>query len=238
MSYDIGVWSSYALQDHCDQEYGSSLRAANNCATFIEEAGRRAGHTINAYVKSKRVQTPTETYNESFETFSPCEDKMKYYSGLLPWFRDYMECTSFPESDSNVLLTNQANTSGGVAYRTGKYGVVGTGQVTAESNGTYMSVANFGTPEDGIQTVLHEIGHNLSNGFSDTDGDGADDHDCGAVIGYSGDDAITAMSSSNNYQEKITEENGGNECGIDYDISNIGLKQMEWSDCFAGKMQQ
>lgn len=195
-SYRIGVWSSYALQDHCENQYGDPLRAARNCQTFLEAAAEKTSHTMDPIVKTKRIQTPTEDYRESFETWDPCEENVIGYSGLLPWFRDTMNCGGFPEPDSNVLLTNLSLTSGGIGYVTGQYSVVGTGQTTAESDGVYKSMVNQHSPEDGISTVLHEVGHNLGDHVTDSDGDGGGHHDCGKVYYDSGEESVTTMSSS------------------------------------------
>lgn len=225
----VGVWTTNKLYNN------KGWDAANNVATYLEGAGDRLVYEdVYAYVKSAKIYAPTEEHDEGFETAAPCyPHDQTWYNNLAEWFAEETACNNLDtEPDANILMTNDTGTNGGVTYGS-NHAVAATGQRPADADPQYQNHAPIGSDEDAIHTALHEVGHMLMGTVSDDDGDNRGHHDVGVVYQYSGGDAVTAMNSTSPLHKYISASYGGNECDVDYDVSDIQEVEMTWSGCCA-----
>jgi hypothetical protein len=144
---------------------------------------------------------------------------------LTGWFRHVLDCNGYQEgSDSTLLLTNGDVPNGGLAFSNGNKAAASVGRHVAALPSSYEK---YGGSEafEGMETALHEIGHNiLPKGFDD-DNDGEDHHDVGNIVYW-----------YDNYYKTPLDINGDtNDCGTEPFSIRDGF-WMVYSDCAISNM--
>lgn len=225
-SYEIAVYITSELYQYGQNNYGDGYRARERAKTYIQGAMDRHGHTADfVSTDGYHPNVITQKYDTSFTTTCPCDPRYNCsYNNLLDWFKAWIECDGKPSgADSNIILSKTNSSSGGVAYGSGgsKYAHATTGKFVCDLPSSYE---NYGWSDshDGMNTILHEIGHNLmqGSGVDGSDPDDAGHHDVAALKSRIDWYTITAM--------KI--KGGENECGDTYSQGYEGWENT-WSDC-------
>lgn len=220
-TFYVGVWITQAQYN----ENGYEVR--NTVENYVEAAdSANSNKYVYGYRKDGVPSAPTECPNESFTTSYPCDRTFDVtYDNLLPWWDDYANCENLPtESDSNLLVTDcDGSCGGGRAYVHGTTCYINGNDIEYLSN-THVDY-DSGCGAYGMGGALQEIGHNLMDGPSDSDGDGQGQHDTGKTVYHSDGYAVTPMSAG--YWSKLS---GDNECGKSYpDPDN--LYEFNYSGC-------
>lgn len=220
-TFSVGVWITQAQYN----ENGYEVR--NTVENYLEAAESGDSNVyIYGYRKDGVFSPPTECPGESFTTSYPCDRTFDVtYDNLLPWWDDYSRCENLStESDSNLLVTDCDKYCGG-----GRAYVHGT---TCFANGNNIeNLPNTHTDYDSgcgsysMATALQEVGHNLMDGPSDSDGDGEGQHDTGETVYHSGSYAVTPMSAG--YWSDLE---GDNECG-EWNANPDDLYEFNYANC-------
>jgi len=167
------------------------------------------------------VDAPVEELGQSFETSCPCHQQYTcQYGGILPWWREYGngDCTFTPNSDSNILLTN--NDGAGVAYRSGKFGINANALNTGKAPSTVDEYGSGGGYES-LSTLLEEMGHN----FQMTDNEKGENFNPEKTGAEFYDDDSEYISPLGEGAQGET-----NECG--YSVPDCGTrKAIKWAPC-------
>lgn len=234
MAYKVGIWTSQELADYCDDNHSNKWEAAENVKAHLEEMAYVVGEVLYANVKESTIPAPVERYDESFETQYPCDRTFTVtYDHLLDWWETYGGCEiddSELEKDSNLLLTSTSSYSGGRAYTgTTPYAHAQTGQKCSNASSTERGGGQWSS-WNGIQTALHETGHNTMEYFDPRDDDcgNSGHHETGNYRYHEDGDEWGATPMSSNYQECVRPDNI---CGNDPDHDETGYRHMIWSSC-------
>ncbi|APX96925.1 hypothetical protein [Natronorubrum daqingense] len=198
--YEVQVFVTDALYEHCAQQYGDGFRARDRAETWIEGAFDQVNQEVTVLSTDEVIPAPAEIIrgSETVCVQNPCGSTTTCYPSVLQWWRDYACQLESPlAADSNVLLTAALSAagnrllSGGRAYRGGNMAVAYTGRAAADAGTTYSeTVSAPNTGANGMHTVLHELGHTLqmTNGEAGAahGNDGYDVHNVGGATTASG----------------------------------------------------
>lgn len=208
-------WSVFVTQQ-THNNYGDTPK--QRAEDYISWAFANIRPSDDQDTRSQNIDTPhgRQDWRNSFEAYCPCQTYLKcQYDGLLDWWADYSEadCTYTPSDDSNILITDMQGycTGGGVAGRSGKYGVAGAGQQLSDLP---SSVDRYGDScaYESMSTVLEEMGHNYQkSGSYNVEQTGND-------TSHDGDQYVSPLG------EGAT--GGTNECGDS--VANTGKKYLQW----------
>ena len=192
-THDVVLFETYDLQNYCDDNYGSSWRAANRAKTWIEGAfDQTSDYDVTVSIATDSAPNPPQEGPARDDFTTSCLCHWQYnctYNNLWVWWVDWLnnsDCKD-PHDDANdcrMLLTNYDSSGLGSS----KTAVACIGQKVAELSSAYSRFGNQ-PRHNGMDTVLEELGHCLINWDSsnnncdhkDDDGDGRS-HDSGAVL--------------------------------------------------------
>lgn len=218
----VGLWITQAQYNENEFEVRDKADTYIQSESTSDDPARLWGYT-----KSEVYSAPTEDPHESFDAKYPCDRTFTItYDNLLDWWDDMVECEDLStESDSNILITdNDGYCGGGLAW---VYGTtcVANGNNIENLPDSYVDYEH-GCGAYSMATVMQEIGHNVMDGPSDSDGDGEGQHDTGATVYHSDGRAVTPMSAG--YWDDLE---GDNECGESYPDPDDGYYEFRYSDC-------
>lgn len=152
---DVAIWTTAELHNTDPDAQSKIIDQLNFAFNYAE-------HDVNVVRETTHhPDPPTEEIFESFEnTDDFCGHGGENYSGLLSWWQDYHRCKSIADAaDSNILVTDSTSL-GGRGYIGGRRCVAAGHQIKNFSSSDIAVNAN-GTDNEAMQTVIHEIGHNL-----------------------------------------------------------------------------
>jgi hypothetical protein len=238
-TYEIGLWTSEKLWNWCVDQGYTGKESTYTIKNYLDNMQDRIeiSHDFVASVKDTKIPAPTEQVFEEFDAADPCGTSYTiHYDKLLPWWRDYSDCNiSNMEADANLLITSNRSSTG-VAYGGGYHATCNGGRDVADCSTIYYEHTDEGGYYECLHAALHELGHNLLSNFGDSDGDGEDQHDVGAVYSRTEGDSITAMSRGG-YAGLIDQEGPGNECDEVYDTSDLSRLEFTYSNCCDSKFK-
>lgn len=218
--YEVAVYLTQKLQDHCEVNYGDPFQAKDRAETYIEGAYDRHGHTVRFLDTTDYSPDPyTEKFNESFTTACPCDPLYDCsYDKMCHWFDDWLYCNGPEADDVTIILSSTDQTSGGV-YNGSGVAHAQTGKFVAALRSSYQEYGWYDR-DNGMNTVLHEIGHYHMVSTRDEDGDGTEEHDVAEQVLHKDGYTITAMDI----------DGSTNDCGDSWDYDPNGWEHT-WSDC-------
>lgn len=124
LEFNISVYETKSLYDHCLSEYNDGWRAKKRAETFIEGALNRWGYSVNFEDTTDHIANPgTEKRDETFsDDCTLCDPQgIDCTYRVLGWFKEWVECGRPVGDQSSILLSNTSSPSGGRAYRNGKH---------------------------------------------------------------------------------------------------------------------
>lgn len=219
--FEVAVYLTYELQNYGSNNYGNKFQAKDRAETFIEGAFNRHGYSVS-FVDTTDYSPapPTEKYKDSFTTACPCDYRYDCsYDYLVGWFDDWLNCNEVQAEDSTILLSKVDNVNGGAAGGGGTVAHAQTGKHVCDLPSSYEEYG-WNDEDNGMNTVLHEIGHNLMGNTGDEGNDGVGHHDVAKLSSRVDWYTITAM-----------DINGSeNDCQDTYNNDFQGWEHT-WSDC-------
>lgn len=228
-TFEIAVFTSEKLYNHCDDDFGNGFEARDMAIEFIEGAFERSSdHSVVVEPADQTINAPQESINSSFESTVPCSSETGTWADLWDWWKYWLnkaDCNDphTYEKDCNLLLTD----ADGGGLGGGRIACSGGGYVVADN---YDSYKDYGFEEEfgKAETILEEVGHCLvkdmeDEDYGDDDGDGQLAHDSGDLFyhdpinGKSGYTitpiGVTGDEEYNNCGEKVDKDENWNESG-------------------------
>lgn len=224
-TFDISIYVTQELYNHCDDEYGDGFRAQKRAKTFIEGADNKMSDNVYVKTPSDVYDAPVDELGNSFDARYPCDQTFTVsYDGLVQWWKDKVDCDLGTTDDCDLLLTNGDSGNHGVTLGN-QYACAEGGKHIADLPSSYDD-RGYGKAYNAMETLMHEFAHALMDGKND-DGTTYDEHAVGDSLYHDGDYFETMMTNGT--------IGSNNECD-DYVASPDGYA-MEWADCCESKME-
>lgn len=217
-TYEVSVYVTWDLYNHCDSEYGDGYRAQSRAKTYLEGAFSYSSDSINVQTPTERINTPTEKVLDSFDAQPPCTNISEgTYNNLGQWWEDrFSYCDDIsPSYDVDLLLTSY-DSEGGICIND-QYACAEGGQHVADLPSSHY-LYGCTRPYNSMQTALHEVAHGLLNH--------SNEHEMGYTYDHSGTKAKTPMATT-----------GQDNVCSNYVDQDDGCWEMRYSDCCESYMQ-
>lgn len=195
--------------------YNNDSKMQDKVENYLKEAFEYTVHSATVKKPQNWIDAPSEDPFASFEA-TVCGNTNNY-DGLLPWWKDYHKCNSLTSSEDAIILITNNTGLGGEGYVGGRFSVSAGEQISSLSaSSTYQTGCDTGS--DAMQTVIHEVGHNL--GLRHADG-----------YAYNGSDGVNYYTSNmmNGYTGGVSTNNCGRD--ITADTSKDHCHDFGWFDC-------
>lgn len=154
------VTYSIALYQTSQSEQNHGSEPLVRLEEYIQGAFGISGESVNTYIQSETVPTPTEDPISGFTSMKPCDVSNQYYQNLTEWFKEWLSCTSnYIASDANLLVTDYCCAEG-VAI-SDKYATTGAASNIGDVPDNYSETLPISRGSDAMRTALHELGHCL-----------------------------------------------------------------------------